>query len=244
MDTQLQNYGTDIYTAPDKIKRVLISHSDYRYAKVIKKHAIEVCRNGISQEYVNRVCNNFSNAYIYTVDGQMIGFILWKIKKNDPLEHFKPEYIPTKELYIQLICAKKTGANFGYTMLSDVESYCVKNAIPIMTLEPINAALETYYHNYGFKSDCLMRKGIILMTKPIEALLLSDKNTKHTRKAGRKIHPLEPHDRKIIQYLVDNGTELEEHINYVRVNYTSMFPDSQPNFLSKEYLQQDHLSNK
>lgn len=224
MDTQLQNYDKDIYTVPEKIKRILIDKSQYRYTKVIKKYAFNICRNGISQEYVNRVCNNFSNAYIYFVDDQIIGFIIWKLKKNDPLDHLNPTYIPTKELYIQLICAKKTGTNFGYTMLSDVESYCVKNGIPIVSLEPINISLETYYHKYGFITDSIIRGNIIIMTKPIVSLLLPNRNTRYTRKTGRKITLLDPHDRKLIQYLVDSSSELEEKINYIRANFINIIP--------------------
>jgi hypothetical protein len=241
MDTQLQNYDTDIYTAPNKIKKIFINPAQLHFIKELKRHASEVCRNEISQSYINSTFNKFKNGFMYTIGNQLIGFIIWKIETYNFEEHLNTEHMPTKQLYIQIICAKKTDTNLGYTMLSDVESYCVKNGIPVISLKPVTKKIENYYHTYGFKTYAVLPE--VIMTKPVEALLLLNINTSHTRKVGKK-SKLNPHDKKLIQYLMDHSSELEEKINYERANFTKNFPTFLPYFLSKEYLQEEQPPSK
>jgi len=210
----LLNYGNNIYTRPDTIRKICINSKSISFIKEVKRHALTICRNEISESYINKTCKTFTNGYVYIRENNILGFILWKLQIHKQDEQKNTELLPSKSLFIQLLCAEKTGTDFGYSMLSDVETYCVNTSIPTMSLEPGNTKLETYYHEYGFKLLCRYPKKI--MTKPILELLTIPQNRAKTRKIRQ--NTLTTHDRQLIQYLSENGSKLEADINYTLFN--------------------------
>lgn len=213
MSTILKNLGTDIYDFPPNIKRMFIDSKQSHITRKLKAHADEVCRNELPQTYINKAFNNYRYGYVYVKGDEIMGFIIWNIITKDTINSLNLDMYPSKYIYIQLLCAKKTGTEFGYKMLSDVESYCHNHSIPCMHLQAANIKLEIYYKKYGFITT--QKYPEILLWKPITTLLDKDiviYRTAKTRK--RKTVQISDHDKKIIDFLRKEGPNLESGLNY------------------------------
>lgn len=204
----LLNYKTNTYTRPDNIKKIFITPKNIPFVRELKRNALQTCREEISESYIKRTCKTFTHGFVYVRETKILGFILWKVDMLEPDAHIDTELMPSKQAFIQLICSEKTGTDFGYSMLSDVESYCVNNTIPVILLEPGNKKLEAYYHSFGFMT--LSRYPIRTMCKPVLELLHVSQDRSKTRRKGRGT--LSAHDAKVIAFLHENGLRLEEEI--------------------------------
>jgi hypothetical protein len=208
MDTLL-NYKTNIYTRPENIKKIFITPKNVAFVRELKRNALTTCRGEISESYIKRTCKTFTHGFVYVRENKILGFILWKIDTAEPDAQINTDMMPSKQVFIQLICSEKTGTDFGYVMLSDVESYCVNNTIPFMCLEPGNGKLEMYYRNFGFMT--LSRYPLkTIMCKPVLELLHVSQDRSKTRRRGRGA--LSTHDMKLITLLHKNGPRLEEEL--------------------------------
>jgi hypothetical protein len=207
----IQYLGDNIYTFPPNIKRMFFDSKQGHMTRKLKAHADEVCRNEMPQAYINKAFNKYRYGYVYTKGDEIIGFIIWQVMTRDAINTMNSEMYPSKYVFIHLLCAKKTGTDFGFRMLSDVESYCVKNGIACMNLHAANIKLETYYKQFGFFTT--QKYPEILMWKPI-VTLLREENTNYKKTRKRRNARISEHDKKIIMYLNKEGASLEEGLNY------------------------------
>lgn len=203
--------NNNIYTFPSDIKRLFFDSKQCDMTRKLKAHAEEVCRHEISHSYIQKSLNKYRYAYMYVKGDEIIGFILWQSITKDAIHTLNSEMYPSKYVFIHLLCAKKTGTDFGFRMLSDVETYCVKHGIPCMELHAANRNLETYYKQYGFFTT--QKYPEIRMWKPIITLLREDPTNYRTNKT-RKRKQISDHDKKIIEFLSKEGASLEEGLNY------------------------------
>lgn len=207
----LKDLGGNIYTFPPNIKRMFVDSKQTHMTRKLKAHADEICRNEIPQAYINKAFNKYRYGYVYVKGDEIMGFIIWDLIKKDSINTLNSEMYPSKYIYIHLLCAKKTGTNFGYKMLDDVESYCVKQGIPCIQLHAANMNLETYYKQYGFFTT--QKYPEILMWKPIVALL-HETNYRTNKTKRRRNNKLSENDKRIITFLSNEGPKLEEGLNY------------------------------
>jgi hypothetical protein len=230
MATGMKNYGKNIYTAPNGLVRKTVVHGNTRLVKELFAHAQTVCRNQISEQYIADVLNpdkkNFSNGYAYFLNDELVGFVVWTVKNMDTIKPERPRMSkdttpkgPTKILNIDLLCAKETGTTLGYTMLYDVETYCIDKAIPIIDLYASDIRLEPYYEQFGFMA---IRPTPVFdevhMTKPVTQLLLDTPINYKRGKTRRKgqVNKVTERDKKAIQFLVENGPKMAKNIEYIR----------------------------
>jgi hypothetical protein len=229
MSSELKYLGTNIYTAPNGLHRRTVRHGHTSLVKELYAHAQTVCRDQISDQYIADVLNpdkkNFSRGFAYFIDDEIIGFVVWSIKNYDKLNagriHMSSRNIvtgPSKSLFIDLICAKQTGTTLGYTMLNDVENYCIDNAIPFMKLRPADDELIPYYEKYGFTLTSneygnIMSKG---MVKLIDKMPSNYKSGK-TRKAGRIRPQISERDRLAIQKYLRDADKLSQNIKQMNL---------------------------
>jgi len=224
MASDLKNFGTNIYTAPNGLVRRTVRSGSMGLIKELYAHAMTVCRNQISEQYIADILNpdniKFSKGYAYFLKDKLVGFVVWSIKNYDklnagriPMSSRNIVTGPSKSLFIDLICAKETGTTLGYTMLNDVENYCIDNAIPFMKLRPADDELIPYYEKYGFTLTSneygnIMSKG---MVKLIDKMPSNYKSGK-TRKAGRIRPSISERDRLAIQRYLRNADKLSRNI--------------------------------
>jgi hypothetical protein len=224
MASDLKNFGTNIYTAPNGLVRRTVRSGSMGLIKELYAHAMTVCRNQISEQYIADILNpdniKFSKGYAYFLKDELVGFVVWSIKNYDklnagriPMSSRNIVTGPSKSLFIDLICAKETGTTLGYTMLNDVENYCIDNAIPFMKLRPADDELIPYYEKYGFTLTSneygnIMSKG---MVKLIDKMPSNYKSGK-TRKAGRIRPSISERDRLAIQRYLRNADKLSRNI--------------------------------
>jgi hypothetical protein len=212
-------YGDNIYTSPDNIIKKTVKPSQTSLVLEMKKHAYSVCRETISENYINNILNpfksGFKNGFVYLDENnEIIGFIVWTIQKQDPIINMTTSEPPpraSKYMYILLLCAKPTNTTLGYTMLWDAESYCIENAIPAMRLVPATKSLFPYYQKYGFITGQNLPN--LVLYKPIVYLIQTPNlkyKTNKTRKRGRKNKPLSENDRKAIEYMNTTIREISD----------------------------------
>ena len=216
MTSELKNFGINIYTAPNGLVRRDVVHGNTRLVKELFAHAQTVCRNQISEQYIADVLNpdkkSFSKGYVYSIDDEILGFVVWTIQYLDKLK--KPRIyktkdynppIPSKVLFIDLICAKGTGTTLGYKMIDDIENFCINNAIPCINLEPSDDDLIPYYEKIGFSRLSLYNSQ---MTKPI-IQLIQNTSTNYKISKTRKLKyqtrkQLSERDKAVLEkYLID-----------------------------------------
>lgn len=132
---------------PNNINRTLFLSRDKERYLGLKNQAIQTCRNLISEIYIHSAFNKFKKGYLYKDDNEeIIGFCLWK--ENNII--FKSGN-QTKNLHIILICTDDSiNYKLGGKILFDVESYCIDNKIPSITLEAANDNLVKYYEKAGY----------------------------------------------------------------------------------------------
>jgi hypothetical protein len=205
----MTDISANIYTSLIGSRRIFINSAQTFYAKKIKQHATDICRHKITQSYINSAINSYKNGYIYIIGDEIIGFVIWKLITLNPQLELSPNPIPTKHLFIQLICAQPTDTTLGYTMLYDVEQYCYQHNIPCMELHTNDIKLEEYYKTYGFYTT--QKFPFIMMWKPVLELLTLNPRRK-TRKNSKT--NISPHNRRVIEFLRDNGRNLEIGLNY------------------------------
>jgi hypothetical protein len=179
-------------SGPEDIQRTLLQSPQIHVIAEMKRHAYETCREAISQEYIHKSLKTCKNGYLYTKGNEIIGFVIWKIVTPTKLDLEMNDKLPSKYLFVQLVCAKSSGGQFGYTMLFDVEQYCAAHSIPMIILEPIHTTVENYYRSAGFRLLSLFPTK--RMTKAVDI-----------QSVGRR-------DKRIIKYLVENGESLERQI--------------------------------
>ena len=178
-------YNTNIY--PNDIEKHYIKSSERSIISSLKIKAENTCRNLINPDYIHKAFNRFKSGYYYTnSENQVLGFILWKetsiIKENKSIIQKEDKHI--KQLYIILICADINDFRLGTKILFDVESYCIINKIPIITLEAANEKLVEYYEKNSFKRvDTITNR----MIKEIKIIEIERKSTNKTRKIKKKI---------------------------------------------------------
>jgi hypothetical protein len=238
MATGLKNYGKNIYTAPNGLVRRNVVHGNKPLVKELFAHAQTVCRNQISEQYIADVLNpdkkNFSNGYAYFLKDELVGFVVWTIKNMDTIKPERPrksnDNTPkgaTKILNIDLLCAKETGTTLGYTMLYDVEIYCIDEAIPFMKLTPAEESLIPYYEKYGFTLTSKEKETI--MSKAIVALLKTNPHnykTAKTRKAKYTRPKLSERDKNAIESYLSYATQLSQNIKFMD-EFIKNLPESQ-----------------
>lgn len=207
---ELKNYGDNIYTSPNGILKRFVKPSQTSLVLEMKNHAYNICRESISETYINNILNpfksGFKNGFVYTDENdEILGFIVWDIKKQEPnviMSTTEPPPLVSKHMYILLLCAKPTNTTLGYTMLWDAETYCIENAIPSMRLVPATKSLFPYYQKYGFITGQNL-PNLVLYKPVLELLKLNPLNyrTNKTRKRGKKYKLLSDKDRKAIEYM-------------------------------------------
>lgn len=199
---------------PEGVKRTFIHSSQIHIVKELKRHVYDTCRGTISQEYINNSCNKFKDGYLYTKGNEIVGIVLWKIITPTAQQLEQNKELPTKYVFIQLLCTGISGERLGYTMLFDVEKYCVSHMIPVIILEPTHKYLEHYYRTVGFRLlSCYPNK---MMTKPVERLL-----TQSVSKTRRRMR--NTRDKRIIQYLLENGESMEQQLMEDMQQFTQEF---------------------
>jgi hypothetical protein len=227
MATGLKNYGKNIYTAPNGLIRRTVRTGSMGLIKELYTHATTVCRHQISEQYIADVLNpdniKFSKGYSYFLKDELVGFVVWTVKNMDTIPTERPRMSknttpegPTKILYIDLICAKETGTTLGYTMLYDVESYCIDEAIPFIKLTPAEQSLIPYYEKYGFTLTSKEKETI--MTKAVVALLKTNPHnykTAKTRKAKYTRPKISERDKNAIESYLGYATKLSQNIKYM-----------------------------
>jgi hypothetical protein len=228
MSSELKYLGTNIYTAPNGLHRRTVRHGHTSLVKELYAHAQTVCRNQISEQYIADVLNpdkkNFSKGYAYFLNNELIGFVVWSIKNMDKLNAGKINMTndttpkgATKILHIDLICAKETGTTLGYTMLYDVENYCIDTAIPIIELDSSDIKLKPYYEKFGFMAvRPTPSYNIVHMSKPVIQLLLDTPIKRGKTRRRGQINKVTERDKKAIQFLVENGPEIAINIEHIR----------------------------
>ena len=197
-------------SGPEDIQRTLLQSPQIHVVAEMKRHAYETCREAISQEYIHKSLKTCKNGYLYTKGNEIIGFVIWKIVTPTKLELEMNDKLPSKYLFVQLLCAKSSGGQFGYTMLFDVEQYCAAHNIPMIILEPIHTTVENYYRSAGFRLLSLFPTK--RMTKAVESLIAPSVKKTRKREKGKEKETLQGRDKRVIQYLVENGESLERQI--------------------------------
>jgi hypothetical protein len=227
MASDLKNFGTNIYTAPNGLVRRTVRSGSMGLIKELYAHATTVCRNQISEQYIADILNpdniKFSKGYAYFLKDELVGFVVWTVKNMDTIPTERPRMSnnttpkgATKILYIDLICAKETGTTLGYTMLYDVEKYCIDKAIPFMKLIPGEESLIPYYEKYGFTLTSKEKETI--MSKAIVTLLKTNPHnykTAKTRKAKYTRPKISERDKNAIESYLGYATKLSQNIKYM-----------------------------
>jgi len=164
---------------PSDIIKFDIIASERKNIAVLRKKADDTCRYKISPAYIHTAFNRFKKGYYYTNNSnEIIGFCLWKEYSN-----IQKDGSILKKMYIILICADYNDYKLGRKILYDIESYCIDNKIPIITLEAANDELIKYYQHGGF---VLINKITKEMMKEVKMLKIYKKNSK-TRKVKRNL---------------------------------------------------------
>lgn len=98
-------------------------------------HAYELCRGGISREYIRSAIKQFTNGFIYFEDGQISGISMWNMVDG--------------HMNILLVCAVKSERRVGTQLVKDLEQYCLKRSIPYMSVVILDS-VEPFYTKMGF----------------------------------------------------------------------------------------------
>ena len=203
----------NIYSKPGTLKRTFFRNTQREFIDEIKRHAYETCREDIGMEYIKNACNKCREGYVYTENAKIIGFIIWRVEHTKPGDVKNVNDFPSKDLYINLLCAEKTDYKLGRTMLFDVETNCINKKIPVIYLEPTSPKLEIYYRSFGYRTLAQLPKKV--MTKPMTELLIKKETTEIIKRRNKT---LDAKDKRIIQYLADNGERIEAEILYNRIH--------------------------
>jgi len=167
---------------PNDINKFLIHPSNRKLIVSLRQTAYDTCRTKIGPQYIRMAFNKIRRGYYYTNDkDEVIGFCIWEEKNN-----LKKDDTYIKQLHILLICADYNDYKLGRKILFDVDSYCIDNKIPIITLEAANDVLVKYYQNGGF---VLIDNDLKEMKKVIKIIKIE--RTLKTRKIKRgKLIPI------------------------------------------------------
>ena len=128
---------------PGDMKRILFNESKRKiFGPQLKRHAMEVCRNKISETYINNAIKQFTHGYLYMKGNEILGFALWEVHiiNRESVTTNRPNL----ESYIdvRLVCSKNKENKLGSIISSDIERYCIKHHIHSIIMEPADSNLE------------------------------------------------------------------------------------------------------
>jgi hypothetical protein len=165
---------------PNNIERIFFYRLD-PITKSLKTQASRICRNRISEQYINSVFKKFDFGYWYKdVNNNSIGFCIWKEKNELSKEIGSYNYIN-----ILLICADQYDLKLGKMMFCDIDTYCKNKNMRLIQLEAANLKLAEVYKDYGFTLERVNPP--LIMSKDVDPTMLICRS-KHnaTRKKTRE----------------------------------------------------------
>ncbi len=169
---------------PSNISKERIHASDRVAIREIRALADEICRSSISVSYIHTAFNKFKNGIIYKRNGVPHAFCIWKVKQHQP--YGKPA---VKELYVYLVCGRKSEFSFLGLILYDLEAICMEENIQFISLEPVNNTVKQYYISHGFLENGHIINPSLLI-KPVQCTSLTTRNSRRkTRRKRRSPYP-------------------------------------------------------
>jgi hypothetical protein len=173
----ISNQINNIYKQPDVFEKQLFHRSDRETIKLLKTYAIYTCRDLISEKYIKISFSTFNRGYIYKINNEIVGFVIWSIKSYPKyslkLNRYNLPNPMIKYLHVLLICDNFNNYNLYKQLLYDVEQFALLRRINKVTIIPINEDLSTFYEKNGFK--IVSEYPQTLMLKNLEKIELENK---------------------------------------------------------------------
>ena len=161
---------------PDSLERTLFHKMD-PIVKSLSKQSIMICRNKLSEQYIQKAFNKFHFGYCYRdLQNEVVGFSIWKEFTNED-----------RHIFIYLICSKLTYYKLGKIMLFDIESFAIKNKIYKIILKPVPDKI-SYYEDNGYIK--FLQKKDILMEKNFNVVKLKNAEEQTQRNKHKRTYKL------------------------------------------------------